>query len=148
MADPARARRLAKRVRTLVASAVEHEISDPRLELVTFTDAKMTVDLREVTLYYTVRGASIADEPDTAGVAEAFAEVAGQLRGLVGARLGVKFTPSLKFVLDTVPDTVAQMEELVRKAREADEATRKVAAAARPAGEANPYREEALDEES
>ncbi|EFV12565.1 ribosome-binding factor A [Segniliparus rugosus] len=147
MADPARARRLAKRVRTLVASAVELEIPDPRLELVTFTDAKMTADLREVTLYYTVRGASITDEPDTAGAAEAFAEVAGQLRGLVGARLGVKFTPSLKFELDTVPDTVAQMEELVRKAREADEAARKVAAGARPAGDENPYREEALDEE-
>jgi ribosome-binding factor A len=145
VADPARARRLAKRVRTLTASAVEHEISDPRLELVTFTDAKMTADLREVTLFYTVRGASIADEPDVAGAADAFVEFAGRLRGIVGAQLGVKFTPSLKFELDRVPDSVAQMEELVRKSREADEAARKVAAAARPAGDPNPYKD--LDED-
>jgi ribosome-binding factor A len=146
VADPARARRLAKRVRTLVASAIEHELGEPRLELVTITDAKMTVDLRDVTLYYTVRGASIADEPDTAGAAEAFEERTGQLRSLVGAQLGVKFTPTLKFELDRVPDTVAQMEELLAKARAADEAARKVAAGARPAGEANPYKETAFEE--
>lgn len=31
MADPARAKRLAKRISTIVASAIEYEIKDPRL---------------------------------------------------------------------------------------------------------------------
>ena len=39
MADPARARRLAKRISTIVASAIEYEIKDPRLAGVTITDA-------------------------------------------------------------------------------------------------------------
>ena len=39
MADPARAKRLAKRISTIVASAIEYEIKDPRLAGVTITDA-------------------------------------------------------------------------------------------------------------
>ena len=40
VADPARAKRLAKRISTIVASAIEYEIKDPRLAGVTITDAK------------------------------------------------------------------------------------------------------------
>ncbi len=40
MPDPARARRLAKRIATIVASAIEFEIKDPRLAGVTITDAQ------------------------------------------------------------------------------------------------------------
>ena len=42
MADPPRARRLAKRIAQIVASGLEHEVKDPRLTMVTITDAKVT----------------------------------------------------------------------------------------------------------
>lgn len=42
MADAARARRLAKRIAAIVASAIEYEIKDPGLAGVTITDAKVT----------------------------------------------------------------------------------------------------------
>ena len=61
MADPARAKRLAKRISTIVASAIEYEIKDPRLAGVTITDAKVTGDLHDATLYYTVIGRSLTD---------------------------------------------------------------------------------------
>ncbi len=64
MADPARARRLAKRIATIVATAIDLEIKDPRLEFVTITDAKVTADLHDATVYYTVRGADLNTEPD------------------------------------------------------------------------------------
>src|SRR5215211_7905926 len=67
MPDPARARRLAKRISTIVASAIEHEIKDPRLAGVTVTDAKVTADLHDATVYYTVMGRTLEDEPDYAG---------------------------------------------------------------------------------
>ena len=51
MADPARAKRLAKRISTIVASAIEYEIKDPRLAGVTITDAKVTGDLHDATLF-------------------------------------------------------------------------------------------------
>ena len=38
MVDQARARRLAKRITQIVAEALEHEVKDPRLAMVTITD--------------------------------------------------------------------------------------------------------------
>ena len=64
MADPARAQRLAKRISSIVATAIAHEIKDPRLAYVTITDAKVTGDLHDATLYYTVMGESLDTEPD------------------------------------------------------------------------------------
>ena len=88
MADPARARRLAKRISTIVASAIEYEIKDPRLAGVTITDAKVTADLHDATLYYTVLGPTLDDEPDYPGAAAALESAKGVLRSKVGAGTG------------------------------------------------------------
>ena len=140
MADPARAKRLAKRISTIVASAIEYEIKDPRLAGVTITDAKVTGDLHDATLYYTVIGRSLTDEPDYAGVAAALESAKGVLRSKVGAGTGVKFTPTLAFVRDTVPDAAHRMEELLARARAADADVARIRVGATPAGDAQPYR--------
>lgn len=146
MADPARAKRLAKRISTIVASAIEYEIKDPRLAGVTITDAKVTGDLHDATLYYSVIGRSLTDEPDYAGVAAALESAKGVLRSKVGAGTGVKFTPTLAFVRDTVPDTAHRMEELLARARAADADVARIRVGATPAGDAQPYR--VTDEDS
>jgi ribosome-binding factor A len=140
MADPARAKRLAKRISTIVASAIEYEIKDPRLAGVTITDAKVTGDLHDATLYYTVIGRSLTEEPDYAGVAAALESAKGVLRTKVGAGTGVKFTPTLAFIRDTVPDAAHRMEELLARARAADADVARIRAGAKPAGDAQPYR--------
>ena len=140
MADPARAKRLAKRISTIVASAIEYEIKDPRLAGVTITDAKVTGDLHDATLYYTVIGRSIDEEPDYAGVAAALESAKGVLRTKVGAGTGVRFTPTLAFIRDTVPEAAHRMEELLARAREADADVARIRAGATPAGDAQPYR--------
>lgn len=140
MADPARAKRLAKRISTIVASAIEYEIKDPRLAGVTITDAKVTGDLHDATLYYTVIGRSLTDEPDYAGVAAALESAKGVLRSKVGAGTGVKFTPTLAFVRDTVPDAAHRMEELLARARAADADVARIRVGATPAGDSQPYR--------
>jgi ribosome-binding factor A len=140
MADPARAKRLAKRISTIVASAIEYEIKDPRLIGVTITDAKVTGDLHDATLYYTVIGRSLAEEPDYAGVTAALESAKGVLRTKVGAGTGVKFTPTLAFVRDTVPDAAHRMEELLARARAADADVARIRVGATPAGDAQPYR--------
>ncbi|NDK90907.1 30S ribosome-binding factor RbfA [Gordonia desulfuricans] len=140
MADPARAQRLAKRISSIVASAIANEIKDPRLAHVTVTDARVTADLHDATIFYTVMGAGIDDEPDLEGAAAGLKKATGILRSKVGAGTGVRFTPTLTFVVDTVPDAARQMEELVAKARASDELVARQAAGARPAGDADPYR--------
>jgi len=147
MADPARAKRLAKRISTIVASAIEYEIKDPRLTGVTITDAKVSGDLHDATLYYTVLGRSLEDEPDYAGAAAALESARGALRTKVGAGTGVRFTPTLAFVRDTVPDAAHRMEELLAAARAADADVARIREGAVPAGDADPYRVSGSDDD-
>jgi ribosome-binding factor A len=140
VADPARARRLAKRISAIVASAIEYEIKDTRLAGVTITDAKVTADLHDATLYYTVLGRSLDEEPDYTGAAAALEKAKGVLRSKVGAGTGVRFTPTLTFVRDTVPDAAHRMEELLARARAADEDLARVRQGAKHAGDEDPYR--------
>ena len=145
MADPARARRLARRINTIVASAIEFEIKDPRLTGVTITDAKVTGDLHDATLYYSVFGSSLDDEPDYAAVAAGLEKAKGVLRTRVGAALGVRFTPTLAFERDTVPDTAHRMADLLARARAADEDLARVRQGAKHAGEEDPYRKDGAE---
>ena len=100
----------------------------------------MTGDLHDATVYYTVRGANIDDEPDYDQAAEALNRARGQLRKIVGDELGVRFTPTLAFELDTVPEASARMEELLARARARDEELAELKKNATPAGDADPYK--------
>lgn len=143
MADHARAARMAKRIQTIVATAIEREIKDRRLELVTVTDTRVTGDLHDATVFYTVRGATIDTEPDLDQAAEALNRAKGQLRKIMGDQLQVRFTPTLSFEFDAVPEASAHMEELLAKARARDEELAKLKQNAKPAGDANPYKSDA-----
>ncbi|MFC0315197.1 30S ribosome-binding factor RbfA [Gordonia phosphorivorans] len=147
MVDHARAARLAKRISTIVASAIGTEIKDPRLAHVTVTDCRVTGDLHDATVFYTVMGASVDDEPDVAEAEAGLAAATGALRSLVGAGTGVRFTPTLRFELDTVPDATRAMDELLARARAQDELVARAAKDATPAGDTDPYRHDE-DEDS
>ncbi|WP_432491722.1 30S ribosome-binding factor RbfA [Kineococcus auxinigenes] len=136
MADPTRARKLADRIKVVVAEALEKRVKDPRLGFVTITDARVTNDLQHATLYYTVLG---SDE-ERAGTAVALESAKGVLRAEVGKRTGVRLTPTLTFASDEVPETATQIEELLRAAAEQDARVAALAASAQPAGEADPYK--------
>ena len=140
MVDHARAARMAKRIQQIVATAIERQIKDPRLEFVTITDARLTGDRHDATGFYTVRGKTVDAEPDTAAAEEALTKAKGQLRKIVGDQLSVRFTPTLSFSLDTVPEASAHFEELLAKAKAQDEALRAQSAGARPAGDEDPYK--------
>src|SRR5215470_13405883 len=116
--DAARARRLGEAIAQIVAEMLERRIKDPRLGFVTVTEARVTGDLREATVFYTVYGSQ--EEQD--GTAAALASAAGLIRSEVGRQTGIKHTPSISFELDKVPDTARTIEDLVARAREADAA--------------------------
>ncbi|RNE49377.1 30S ribosome-binding factor RbfA [Corynebacterium alimapuense] len=140
MADHARAARMAKRIQTIVASAIESQVKDQRFELVTVTDARVTGDLHDATIFYTVRGRTIEEKPDLDAAAEAFHRARGQLRKIVGSELGVRFTPTLAFQYDDVPEASAHMEQLLARAKARDAELAKLKENAQPAGDANPYK--------
>jgi ribosome-binding factor A len=140
MTDPARVRRHAERVRELVASVVRTQIKDPRLGMITITDARITADLREATVFYTVLGDAAAQT----GTAAALESAKGLLRSTVGKALGLRHSPSLAFVLDDVQDQAEHINELLAAAKARDEEVHRLAAGKQYAGDADPYR---LDEE-
>lgn len=134
--DAARARKLADRIQQIVAEVLERRIKDPRLGFVTVTDTRLTNDLRDATVYYTVYGS----ESDRADTAAALESAKGVIRSEVGRQTGVRHTPSLTFVLDSLMDNAAHINDLLAQARARDEQVAKTAEGAKPAGEANPYR--------
>jgi ribosome-binding factor A len=138
VADQARARRLAVRIREIVASTLENQVKDPRLGMVTITDARVTPDLRDATLFYTVYG----DEVARADTAAALDSARGVLRSQVGRQTGIKFTPTLAFVPDIVPEQAGRIDELLAVARDADAGLAVVREGATYAGDADPYRHE------
>ena len=136
MVDVARARKLAVRIREIVAATLELQVKDPRLGMVTITDARVTPDLREATVFYTVYGDDVA-RADTAAALES---AKGVLRSTVGKQTGVRYTPSLTFVADVVPETATRIDDLLAAARAEDARVQELASSAAPAGDADPYR--------
>jgi ribosome-binding factor A len=65
----------------------------------------------------------------------------------VGRRTGVRFTPTLEFVADAIPENAANIDDLLRTARESDERVAQVAADAEYAGDPDPYRKPADEDE-
>ncbi|MGH3322697.1 MAG: 30S ribosome-binding factor RbfA [Streptosporangiaceae bacterium] len=139
---PDRARRLADRIREIVASMLEGRVKDPRLGFVTVTDVRVTADLRDATVYYTVYGS----EEERAETAAALDSAKGVLRSEVGRQTRVRHTPSLTFVVDEVPAGARHIDDLIQRARTVDAEVAQVAEHARPAGEPDPYRREDLAE--
>jgi ribosome-binding factor A len=136
VADSPRARRLAGRIKQIVASYIENQIKDPRLGMVTVTDVRMTGDLHDVSVFYTVFG----DDTERADSAAALEAARGQIRTEVGRQTGVKFTPTIAFFLDELPESAKHIDDLLAVARQADAQVEQVRANAVPAGEADPYR--------
>ncbi|CAL9293856.1 30S ribosome-binding factor RbfA [Streptomyces olindensis] len=145
MADNARAKRLADLIREVVAQKLQRGIKDPRLgSHVTITDTRVTGDLREATVFYTVYG----DDEERAAAAAGLESAKGILRSEVGRAAGVKFTPTLTFVMDALPDTARTIEDLLDKARQSDAKVREASAGAKYAGDADPYRKPDEDDET
>lgn len=136
MVDNARALRLAGTIKKIVARALETEIKDPRLGFVTVTDVRVTGDLQQASVFYTVLGS----EEDRANTAAALTSAKGRLRSLVGAELGIRLTPTLEFHLDAVPETAASLERAMHEAALRDAEVARLRENAQYAGEADPYK--------
>lgn len=139
-----RARRLADRIQVIVAEMLERRIKDPRLGFVTVTDVRVTGDLREATVFYTVMG----DQVEQEATAQALASATGLIRSEVGKQTGIKFTPTIAFVADAVPENAAHIEDLLKQARERDQEVAGMAAGADFAGDPDPYKHPEDDDEA
>lgn len=136
MADAGRARKIADRIKVLIAANVEPIVKDPDLGFITITDVRVTNDLQHASVFYTVLG----DEAQRDRTAALLDKNKGRLRSFIGQEIKIRLTPSLDFFADAIPETAAHLEDLLREAKEHDAAVAAAAASAQYAGEADPYK--------
>lgn len=136
MNDNPRVRRLADRIKEIVARAIDERVKDPRLGFVTITDVRVTGDSQHASIFYTVYG---TDE-EREGTAAALKSATGMLRTEVGRQTRVRLTPSLEFIEDTIPETSKTIDDLLVQARMRDAELERERAGKNFAGEADPYR--------
>ena len=103
--------------------------------MVTITDVRVTGDLHDATIFYTVFG----DDAAQADSAAALESAKGVLRTEVGRQTGVRFTPTLTFVLDSLPDD-AQPHRRTARGRRAGRRRGRGGAPGRGARPARPTR--------
>lgn len=135
MSSP-RVRKIADRIHVIVAEMLERRIKDPRLGFVTVTDVRVSGDTQHATVFYTVLG----EESSMESTATALESAKGLIRSEVGKQLGMRLVPTLEFIHDALPESARHLDEVLAKAREADEAVAAQRVGASYASEEDPYR--------
>jgi ribosome-binding factor A len=126
---------VADRIKEIIANALESRVKDPRLGFVTITDVRVTGDLQQASIFYTVLGDTASREASAAALSSA----KGMLRSEVGRALGLRITPSLEFFLDGMNESASAMNELIDQMHKADAELAKLRAGAKPVAE-DPYK--------
>lgn len=135
MSAPDRARKMAERIKEIVARRLEKGMRDERIGFVTITDVRVTGDLQHATIFFTVYGTDQERQDSW----DALKSATGMLRTEVGRNITARLTPSLEFVLDALPETSAHLEDLLLKAKMHDDEVAKAANGAQFAGDEDPY---------
>ena len=92
-------------------------VKDPRVGFVTVTGARMSPDLKHATVYVSVHGDATVEKNTLAGLASA----RPYLQSQIGRRLGLRFTPELRFEIDPSIERAERLEELLRAVRAGSE---------------------------
>lgn len=96
-------------IRETLADELER-LSDPRLGLVTITGVKVSPDLRDATVFYSVLGP--AEQHDD--TREALRSAGSHLRAELGRQVRLKYLPRLAFREDPAIEQGQRIEEIIR----------------------------------
>ncbi len=113
-----RPERVAAVVQHLLAEMFARGMRDPRIGLVTITGVKMSPDLREAQVYWTVHGGADVRKHTTQGLQKA----RGYLRREIGVELKLRVVPDLHFIYDEAIDRGERIEQLIRQVHEEESA--------------------------
>ena len=111
-----RPERVAQMVQQLLGERFARGMRDPRIGLVTITGVKMSPDLREARVYWTVHGEADQRKHTAKGLDKA----RGFLRREIGLQLKLRVTPDLHFTYDEAIDRGERIEQLIRRVHDED----------------------------
>ena len=101
-----------------LAALIQHEVRDPRVGMVSITGVDVSRDLGHAKVYYTVMGSDSGD--DASESTEALNKAAGFLRSQLSRDSNMRSVPQLRFYFDTSVGRGRDLEDLIRRAADAD----------------------------
>ncbi len=114
----ARTQRVADYLQRELAALIQHEVRDPRVGMVSITGVDVSRDLGHARVYYTRMGADSAEEASES--TEALNKAAGFLRSQLSRDSNMRMVPQLRFYFDTSVGRGRNLEDLIRRAADAD----------------------------
>ena len=111
-----RVRKIQEFIKQEVSNIILRELKDPRIGFITVTDARITGDLREATVYVSLFG-SDAEKADTL---KALKSANGYIRSEVGKRLGIRYSPTIEFKEATSLDYGMKIDKILRDIEKKD----------------------------
>jgi len=106
-----RGRKVGDLIHRELASLIQREVKDPRIGMVTITEANVTRDLAVAEIYFTVLPAD-----DVKRTEEALNEAAGFLRSQLASLLNIRTTPKLRFHYDTTIEDGVRISQAIDNA--------------------------------
>ena len=115
-----RTQRVAEYLQRELAALIQHELRDPRIGMVSITGVNVSRDLGHAKIYFTVLGCDSGD--DASESTEALNKAAGFLRSQLSRDSNMRSVPQLRFYFDSSVGQGRHLEDLIRKAADADRA--------------------------
>jgi ribosome-binding factor A len=107
-----RTRKVESQIREIVGEEIA-ALSDPRIRgLVTVTGVRVSPDLANATVFYSVLAGESAEEAQ-----EGLQSAAGRIQAAVGAQTRLKRTPRLRLEPDPVVEQATRIENALREVR-------------------------------
>ncbi len=110
MTSFSRADRVGGLIQQLLSELLRKGISDPRLQMATITEVKVSKDLRRAQIFFTSSGGKDLSEQ----TAQGFRSAAGFIKRHLGPRLGLRYMPELEFFYDESFDYGARIDQLLK----------------------------------
>ena len=114
----ARTQRVADYLQRELAALIQHEVRDPRVGMVSITGVDVSRDLGYARVYYTKMGTDSAEDADE--TSEALNRAAGFLRSQLSKDSNMRSVPNLRFYFDASVGRGRDLEDLIRRAADAD----------------------------
>ena len=107
-----RSERIRNKIQSAISDLLSKKMYDPRIEMATISNVKMTQDLRVAYVYIAVFG----DQKKASDALDGFKKSKGFIKKSIAPKLGLKYMPDLKFILDDSFDKSARMDALIKDA--------------------------------
>jgi ribosome-binding factor A len=112
-----RAERVKHLLQQEISLIIQNDLKDPRVQMVTVTNVRLSPDLREGRVLVT----SLSNDPaERDAILLGLKRATGYIRGELGRRLEIKFIPQLEFVFD---DSYEKQERILNLLEQIHEET-------------------------